>query len=286
MRADVLTGAGILAAGQGDHGAAFRFHEQSLKTHEELGDRQSVQYALNNLANAALHQGHYARARELYEKAIIFGRAHDPRALPFSLVNLADVADRQGDYDAARQHYEEAIHLVRAQGNVWATAFALGNYGQSAARQGDHAMARERYEQALAIYRQTGDQRGEARLMTLLADLSSAEGDAVGARSMLYEALAIRCRLGDAPGICAALERFSAAVPSKEAVAATRILAAAAQLRERTGARLSMTDQAAFDQEMARLQTELGETFQTAWRDGRMATLDDALREAASLAGK
>ena len=39
LRADALTGAGILAAAQGDHAAAVRYHEQSLALHEELGNQ-------------------------------------------------------------------------------------------------------------------------------------------------------------------------------------------------------------------------------------------------------
>ena len=279
IRADVLTGAGILAAGQGDHAAAVALHEESLRIHEEIGDRLSRQYALNNLANAALHQGDHQRARELYEKAVLL-RSKDEPEIAFALVNLADVCDRQGDYTAAQGRYEEAIQA--GEGDVWATAYVLGSYGQSAMRHGDHETARQRYEQALAIYRQTGDERGEARLMTLVADVASAEGDEANARSMLYDALRIRCRLGDAPGICAALERMSGAVSGSDASRATRILASAAAMRDRTGARLSLKDQAALDQQMAQLQQTLGTDFPEAWRTGRAASLEDALRDAAT----
>ena len=281
-RADVLTGAGILAAGQGDHAAAVYFHEESLRLQEQLGDRLSRQYAMHNLANAALHQGDHARARELYEKAILLRRKEDP-SIAFALVNLADVCDRQGDYVAARERYEEALQV--AGGDVWATAYVLGSFGQSAVRHGDHSTARERYDQALAIYRQTGDQRGEARLITLIADLASAEGDATGARAMLYEALQIRCRLGDTPGICTALERMSAAMAVSDPGRATRILAAAAAMRDRTGARLSLRDQGTLDQQMAELQNSLGSEFDEAWRVGRTASLDEAVREAEQTVG-
>ena len=56
LRADALTGAGILAAAQGDHAAAVRYHEQSLRIHQELNNDASVRYALHNLANASLHR--------------------------------------------------------------------------------------------------------------------------------------------------------------------------------------------------------------------------------------
>ena len=279
LSADVLTGAGILASGQGDHSAAVRFHEESLAMHEELGDRRSIQYALHNLANAALHTGDLGRARNLYERVIEIGQG-DPN-LTFVLVNLADVADGQGDHAAARRHYEEAIEMTADGGNPWATAYALSSYGQSAARHGDTVAAREMYDRALGIYRQTGDQRGEARVMTMIADLVAEEGDAPAARSMLYEALQIRCRLGDAPGICAALEHFSGAISESDPGRATRILAAAAAMRDRTGSRLSMKDQADVGQQLDLLQNALGPQFQHAWSVGQSAGLDDALRDAA-----
>jgi hypothetical protein len=162
-------------------------------------------------------------------------------------------------------------------------AHSLSSYGQFAARHGEHATARERYEQALATYRQLGDQRAEARLMTLLADVDAGEGNTAGALRLLYGALEIRCRLGDSPGICGALERFSAGAMDLDAVRATRILAAAASMRDRTGARLSPAGQAAVDQQLARLQQALGGDFAAAWQSGSGAGVDEALREAEAI---
>jgi predicted ATPase/class 3 adenylate cyclase len=287
QRADALTGAGILAAAQGDHAAAMRYHEQSLRVHEELGNRLAIQYALNNVANAAMHYGEHARARELYEKVVEMAADTDPQGIPFALVNLADVADRQGDFDAAKGYYERSLAVSGPDGNIWATAYALGSYGQAAARHGDAELARERYQQALSIYRQMGDERGEARTMTLLAELAAAQDDDAGARSLLYEALLIRCRLGDSQGICAALEKMSGSAAPDDADRAARILAAASAMREHTGARLSLTDQGQIDQQLARLQGSLGgDRFQRAWREGRSATLEDALQDAGALAGR
>ncbi len=287
LRADALTGAGILAAAQGDHVAAVRYHEQSLRLHQELGNASSVRYGLNNLANATLHSGDPARARVLYEQVVELSGDHDPQGVPFALVNLADVADRQGDYEAAKGYYEKALEAVGDKGDAWASAYALGSYGQSAARHGDHELARDRYQRALTIYRDTGDERGEARVMTLLAELASAQGDDATARGLIYDALRIRCRLGDSQGICAALERISGAATADDADRAARILAAASAMRERTGARLSLKDQAQIDQQLATLQNALGsDRFQRAWREGRASSLDDAVMDAAALAGR
>ena len=80
-------GAGIIAAAQGDHAAAMRYHEQSLRIQEELGNQLRIQYALNNLANAALHYGDHARARELYEQVVEIASRRDPQGLPFALLS-------------------------------------------------------------------------------------------------------------------------------------------------------------------------------------------------------
>ena len=287
LRADVLTGAGILAAAQGDHAAAMRYHEQSLRLQQELGNEFAIQYALHNLANASLHYGDYARARELYEQAVEIAKKMDPQGLPFVYVALADVADRQSDYQSAKNYYEGALAAIGPDGDIWQTAYALASYGQSAARHGDNELAHDRYDQAVEIYRQMGDQRGEARVMTMLAELASSESDDATARSLLYDALLIRCRLGDSQGICAALEKMSGSATPDDADRAARILAAAGAMRERTGARLSLEDQAIVDQQLANLQGSLGgDRFQRAWRDGRSASLDDALKDAAALAGR
>lgn len=285
-RADVLTAAGVLAANQGDHAAAVRYHEQSLALHERIGNLRSIEFALNNLANAALHQGDLARARELYERVASIHNPADP-SIAFVLVSLGEVIDRQGDYAGARPRYEEALEVVaKAGGDPWTTAYVLSSYGQAAARHGDYDTARSRHEQALELYRAVGDRRGEARVMTLIADLAADAGDESAAREMLYEALRIRCELNDAPGICAALERFSAIAADADAHRATRILAAAAAMRERTGARLSAASQGSVDQQLALLQSALAEDFARVWQQGSQATADDALREAAAVVGR
>jgi predicted ATPase/class 3 adenylate cyclase len=282
LRADVLTAAGVLAAAQADHAAAVRYHEQSLAIQERLGSAQGVQFALHNLANAALHHGDAARARSLYERAIAVAGEQDPNR-GFVYVSLADVTDAAGDRAAASRYYEQAIEIIATTGDVWRMAYALTAYGQSAARHGDGATARERYMQALDTYRELGDQRAEARVMTLLADVEADEGNDQEALRLLYGALAIRCGLGDSPGICTALERFAAGAVELDARRAARILAAASALRDRTGVRLSSAGQAALDQQLARLEQELGPDFGALWQAGSGVEVSDALREAAAV---
>jgi hypothetical protein len=57
-------------------------------------------------------------------------------------------------------------------------------------------------------------------------------------------------------------------------------------MRERTGARLSLSAQGDVDQQLSRLQTELGPEFARVWQHGSAASVDEALRDAAAIVGR
>ena len=158
LRANALTGAGSLAFMQGDFQAASSFHEASLALHREMGDRQSVGYAANNLANTAVQLGDHARARALYEEAIAVSRVlGDETAAAFGAINLADVATRQGDYSVARALHEEILATIRQRGDRWTEAFAprhLRHCDQPGGRSGGGTGA---------PYPGAGDPRGDGR---------------------------------------------------------------------------------------------------------------------------
>ena len=79
-RASALTGAGVLAAQQGDHAAAAAFHDASLLLHRELGNPIAVAAACSNSANVAVERGDLDRARQLFGEAIRLAlEAGDPQ---------------------------------------------------------------------------------------------------------------------------------------------------------------------------------------------------------------
>ncbi|MGZ6345857.1 MAG: ATP-binding protein, partial [Candidatus Limnocylindrales bacterium] len=132
LRANAYTGAGVLAAMQGDYPAAYAFAEASLILHRQLGNPNSIAYALNNLANIAVQMGDYERTRALSQEGIELLRSvGDERGVAFGLTNLADVEARLGDTAAARAHFDEAVRFFQAHGDRWAMAFALDSYGQA-----------------------------------------------------------------------------------------------------------------------------------------------------------
>jgi predicted ATPase/class 3 adenylate cyclase len=279
LRANALTGAGVLASMHGDHAAATAFHEESLALHRQLGDPRSIAFAINNLANAAAAQADFARASELYEQSAIIARQmKDERAVAFSLINQADVVARKGDAPRARLLFEESVATFREFGDRWGEAFALDSFALVAARERDYEAAQSLHEEALAISRQLGDERGAARVLTHLADVASKQGDDSRARRLSRECLDIRQALGDTPGTASALERLAWVVMADEPEAAARLVGAAEALRETI--RAFVPPQARADREvhLRALEERLdGDRMQTALGQGRLMSPEEAL---------
>jgi len=279
LRANALTGAGSLAFMQGDFRAASGFHEESLALHRRMGDRHSIGYAANNLANTALQLGDLARARSLYEQTISLVRdLGDARGTAFGTINLADAVARGDGIEAARPLYEEALQMIRRLGDRWMEAFALDNFAVAVGRSGARDEARSLHVEALAILEELGDQRGVARLVTHLADLAMADADVERAAGLLRQALAIRQGLGDMPGLASAMESLAGAIAVNDPEAATRLHGAAESLREAIRATVPPQAAAAHDQRVAELAARLGsETFDAMRRQGRSMSPNEAL---------
>ncbi len=279
LRAEVLTGAGILALMQGDHTAAFGHHEQSLALRHQLGNRLAIASAASNLANTAALRGDYGRARSLYEEAVAsFREAGDLYGTAYGLVNMAEVVGRQGDEPAARWIFEESLATFRRVGDRWGEAYALDSYGLTASRWRDAPGARTLLTQALSIAHDLGDDRGVARVLTHLADVASMQGETARAKALCLESLSIRRSLGDAPGVAGALEKLAWVVMTQDAEAAARLVGTAEALRESIRARMPLAGQPDYEERLHALQAMLDEvSYLAAVRAGRTMSPEEAV---------
>ncbi|MDQ2941879.1 MAG: tetratricopeptide repeat protein [Chloroflexota bacterium] len=278
-RSSALTGAGVLAHLQGDYDAAFAFHEESLILHRQVGNPQSIAYAANNLANAAVEQGDYARARALYKESLELARAGgDIRGSAIALINLADVVARQGDLETARSLFEESIATFREHEDNWGMAFALDSFGVVARRHGDHPSARLLHGEAMEISQALGDERGVARALAHLAEVASLEGDTAEAAKLYRESLAIRQRLGDLPGIATGLEKLAAVLSAQAPDTAGRLLGRAEALRQSIRAPTPAEARAEYERCFGQLAAVLGaERLEAARSEGRKQGTEELL---------
>jgi predicted ATPase/class 3 adenylate cyclase len=279
LRANALTGAGILAHIAGDYPAAIAYHEQSLAQHRELGNRPSVAYALHNLANVTAEQGDLARARELYEEAAAMTETiGDRHGSATGLIALADVISRQEGYEQAMPIFARAKSLYAEFGDRWGKAFALDSEGLAAARSGDLEVARMLHEEAIGVSREIGDERGVARSILHLADEAAREGDLTRAKALNRECLRIRRTLRDMPGTATALERLASVVMAEAAEDAAHLLGVAQNLRETINTPLPPGSRADYERCVQWLAARMGpEAFEVARRAGRNLDMDAAV---------
>jgi predicted ATPase/class 3 adenylate cyclase len=287
LRAKALSGAGVLAYRQGDHAPAAALHEQSLALYRELGDRAGIATSLNNLGTVANDQGDYGRAAALHEESLALRRKLGDRpGIAMSLNNLGGVAFRQGDYARAAAFYREGLALRRELGDRPGIASSLNNLASIAGQRGDYVEAATLFEESLALYRAMGDRAGIAVSLNNLGEAAMELGDLGRAAALCAEGLVLRRETGNRRAIASSLEVLASIVATKGLPApATRLLGAAAALREASGAPLFANEREEHDRQLARLREQLGGPAFTAASDqGRALSLDEAVAEALALA--
>jgi len=197
VRARVLTGAAILAQGQGEYPAARSLYE-ALVICRAADDQRAMAMVLHGLGNVAALQGDLSEARSLYEETLAAARRlGDESAAAASLTNIGAVAQNQGDMDGARRCFGQSLALVRKLGDRNQAALVIGNLGYLALQEGHHAEARSLLEESLAERRELGDAQGVVSVLCNLGYLAFAEGDYPTSRRLLDESLALGRDVGD-----------------------------------------------------------------------------------------
>lgn len=205
-RADALSGAAMLALGQGDHAATRLLYEESLVLLRELGEKRGEALALNGLGIVAHRKGEYAAAHALYAEGLMLRRAErDKEGIANSLNNLGALAEDQGDYTAADSLHTESLALRRESGNQRGIANSLNNLGSLAYSRGDYPAARALYEESLALNRVLGDKGGAAHGLRNLGIVAEDLGAYDLARSLHAESLVLERELENKGGAANAL---------------------------------------------------------------------------------
>jgi non-specific serine/threonine protein kinase len=245
LRARALDASGFLARFQGHYAAAEPLIRESLALRRELGDRQAVADALNNLGSILLAQGAYTSAQALYEEG---------------LATYRETENRQGIADSLSHLGLIAFHERRL-----------------AAAQAAHA-------ESLMLWRELGDHQGVGWALYRLGDVSLAEGNLGEARRYFTESLEARCDLGDQWGIAESLDGFAMlAAAEQQPERALRLAGAAAALYAGAGLIVAPIRRAQTEARLEPARRALGPAAGEAWEAGRSLPLADAV--AAALAG-
>ncbi|OPG05518.1 hypothetical protein B1R27_20815 [Streptomyces sp. GKU 895] len=232
LRARLHTGAGLLAAALGDHDGAAHRHR---------------------------------RAVALYK------RLRDARAGALASARMGHALFRCGDQAVGRSLLTASRAALEGQGDTVGSAEAAACLAEVAAASGQPQEALPLLERAERIQRQNGEIRDLARTLHLRAQLAWDEEDEAGAQAALRQSLTLYDSIDERTELPTALDTFALLIQrgAGQPQRATRLLAAAENLRRRTGVKVDGERWGRLQSAVTDLRGQLGwSVFATAWVEG------------------
>ena len=197
-RCGALTGAGVLAALQGDYDQAIRHSEDALAGWRQLGDHRGIARSLLCLAAVARYRDDFAGAESLGHESLAAFRTIDDRwGAGHVLTHLGMLAWLQGNHATGIAFYEEALAHLRDVGDQSGIFEIVLELGRGACDAGDLARATALFEECLALATSMGDGPGRGRALTELGVVARLRGDHARATDLLTQATALAQENGD-----------------------------------------------------------------------------------------
>jgi predicted ATPase/DNA-binding SARP family transcriptional activator len=280
LLAKALLGSGRLALLQCDYVPAIRRLEAALRLYRELDDPRGIGRALQALGNVAREQGRYARAMELHQEGLALAEAAGDRwAAVNARSHLGFDSWLQRDFERATAECATALDESRKLGDVEGIADALMNLGTVARYQGATERAAALLEESLSLSEKIGFREGIAWALEQLG-LLAIDRD-LDAEPLLRRSLELHRELRDQWRTCSVLEDLAAlALARGGAAAATRLLAAAEEMRSAIGTVVAPCDSGQHAQTLDGARAALSdEAFEAAWRQGLLTPIDELQAE-------
>ena len=181
--------------------SAISYGRKLLDIYRERGETAKEGSLTLTLADICEQQCKYAKARELYQRAInIMRETSDRKGEAYVYGKFGSISYRLGEYDKAKEYLEKALAVTIEIGDRAGVAGAYGNLGTVFQSLGKHDKATEYLEKALAINIEIGDKNEEASCYGNLAVVSQSLGQYDKAKRYHEKALAIRKEIGDRDG--------------------------------------------------------------------------------------
>jgi predicted ATPase/DNA-binding CsgD family transcriptional regulator len=197
-RCGALTGAGVLAALQGDYDQAIRHSEDALAGWQQLGDHRGIARSLLCLAAVARYRDDFAGAESLGHESLAAFRAIDDRwGAGHVLTHLGMLAWLQGNHATGIAYYEEALAFLRDAGDQSGIFEIVLEMGRGACDASDLTRATTLFEECLTLATSMGDGPSRGRALTELGVIARLRGDRGRATDLLTQATALAQENGD-----------------------------------------------------------------------------------------
>jgi ATP/maltotriose-dependent transcriptional regulator MalT/predicted ATPase/class 3 adenylate cyclase len=288
-RAHCLSILGLIAYARSEYAVTRVQLEEAQTLYREVEYSRGQAYCLAITARVCLVQGEYERAHALLEESLELCRAVGDTELTGWVLYLQAQALFVAGADPERAFTlaEQSLALLRGLGEKQNSAYTLSLLGEMRLVRGEQAEARALLEESEATLKEIGDRAGVAEARMGLARAALLQGDTTAAHHLYQESLALLREIGSRQPIPAALEGLGIAVATQgEPLAAARLWGAAEALREAMGTPLPTVDRAEYERAVTRASAQVGkEAFASAWAEGRIQPLEEALVVAAHLSG-
>ncbi len=249
-RLKVMIGLGFMQYAVGDLRAAKALLEESVQLSNKLGSRYQQAEALQFLGATEIEiakstTGRFDKVRDLMEQALTqWQELQDKTGISWEKNLLANLARAEGDLPQARAQLEESVALRKEVGDRFLLAYSLRRLAEIALLQGDYSAAESYYREAHSDVAETGGKAGVATSLAGFASLALAQG---------------------------------------QVIRAVRLFGAAQSILQALNWRLPPADEQEYERALAKVHQQLDEsTFNAAWEEGRMLSMDQAIAYALS----
>jgi len=208
----------------------------------------------------------------------------DDHLLGWALAHIGKIERSRGHLEAAWQIYQELLTRATASGVPLDRAIATLNLGMVAMSMGDLSQAQAFLEEALAIHQASGGALGVAVAESCLGSIVLARGDDAAAKALFMNAFGHFAGLRDWANIARILEGLAVATVNGAANRSTRLLGAAAAMRERVGRPRARAELPTYEQAVETARAALGRAaFAATWDVGTQLPWDEVRTEVATL---
>lgn len=243
---------------------------------EASADRVSEERAsgLRGIGTLLYAQRQYKEARRFIEAALVIGRDLGNETLIATLIgNLASIITEQGELDEAWELHQESLAMRRALKSGYGVGTTLGNLGALAFRRSDYVQARDYFEQSLAINREIGDLGSAVIALNNLGSTLIAQGDWSSALPHFLEGLKIASELGEREITLSCIGGLGEVAQGQKQLERAVLLDAASEaMRDAIGQTLHPSDQERQDRYRLELRSEVGDSFERLWQEGKAMT--------------
>jgi tetratricopeptide (TPR) repeat protein len=190
---------------QGNDEAAVGFYAEAARKLESAGEKQSIGYAMHNIANIYYSQGDYAQAMNYYRRCLAAEKeAGAPQGVAGALQGVGLIHSLDGNHALALEAYRENLSVVETLPDKANIAAAWQKVGGAYFSLNQLDQALEAFQKALALREQGGDVQETANALIDLGVTYASKGDFTAALDVYQRAKALFESTNNARGFASA----------------------------------------------------------------------------------